>query len=416
MNKEYIINSKYEKTLNVVGGKVNSVRVVEERQNTARVYSDGKVAVAGGLGDLTPEKLEIIAKAKLTPENISQAIPYVENLGGKMEKSIVRAKAVDPSKLLAAGKRLTAKVAKACPNFNVGGKIIYSEKSGSYKNSNGRNLSYDCSAVGVSFVLKDKQSSNIFDAGFDAETVRYGKAFEDKVVRDVTMLHDNFFAEKIKLEDGEYPVILQGWNAVGHIINDFVAEYYLSGGSLLKNKLGERVFNKDLSVYVDRNPSTSHNCAFYDAEGEVAANYRVPLIKDGEIKTLLTTKNTAAMFNLPVSKTTGADYDGVPSLALPGLYIQETAADLAQLTKNQKAIYIMMASGGDITTEGVIGMPVMLAFLVENGKVVGRVSEFNASANVFDMLGKDFIGVSKKDVFESSDVKPVVTKMKIYNA
>lgn len=416
MNKEYIINSKYAKTLNVVGGKVNSVRVVEERQNTARVYSDGKIAVAGGLGELTPEKLEIIAKAKLLPENISQAIPYIENLGGKVEKTVVRAKAADPAKLLAAGKRLTAKVAKACPKFNVGGKIIYSERSGSYKNGNGRNLSYGCSSVGVSFTLKDKQSSNILDAGFDAETARYGKSFEDKVVRDVAMLHDNFFAEKIKLEDGEYPVILQGLNIFGHIIKDFIAEYYVSGGSLFKNKLGERVFNEKLSVYVDRNPSTNYNCAFYDSEGEIASNYRVPLIQEGKLKTLLTTKNTAAMFNLPVSKTTGADYDGIPSLSLPGLYIQDSVADLAQLTKDQKAVYIMMESGGDITTEGVIGMPVMLAFLVENGKIIGRVEEFNASGNVFDMLGKDFVGVSKKDVFESSDVKPIVTKMKIYNA
>ena len=122
------------------------------------------------------------------------------------------------------------------------------------------------------------------------------------------------------------------------------------------------------------------------------------------------------MFNLPISKTASASYDGVPSLGLPGLAINHTAPDLKTLLGNQKAIYVAISSGGDITTEGVIGMPVMLAFLVENGELKGRVADFNASGNIFEMLGEGFIGVSKQNIMSASESEMIVCKMKLINA
>jgi predicted Zn-dependent protease len=122
------------------------------------------------------------------------------------------------------------------------------------------------------------------------------------------------------------------------------------------------------------------------------------------------------MFQLPVAKTAGAPYDGVPSIGVPGLYLKRTAPDLKTLLGAEKAIYIAITSGGDITTEGVVGMPVQLAFLVENGKITARVTDFAASANIKDMLGADFIGVSDKDIFDAVDSEVLVTKMNIINS
>jgi predicted Zn-dependent protease len=199
-------------------------------------------------------------------------------------------------------------------------------------------------------------------------------------------------------------------------MKDFIAEYYVSGGSLFNGKLGEKIFNENLSVAVDRNPVTNRSSAFYDSEGEIASNYRAPIIEGGVFKNVLTSKNTATMFNLPLAKTAAAPYDGVPSLGLPGLYLKRTAPDLKTLLGAEKAVYIAITSGGDITTEGVIGMPVQLAFLVENGKITARVTDFSASGNVKEMLGEDFVGVSAKDIFDAPDGEVLVTKMNIINA
>ena len=190
---------------------------------------------------------------------------------------------------------------------------------------------------------------------------------------------------------------------------------YISGGSLFSGKLGEKIFNEKLSIAVDRNPKTNRSAAFYDAEGEIATNSRAFLIEDGVFKRVLTTKNTSAMFGLPLAKTAAAAYDGVPSIGLPGLYVQSTAPDLATLLGEEKAVLIAITSGGDITTEGVVGMPVQLAFLVENGKIVARVSDFSASGNIKEMLGEDFVGVSKKDVFDAPEDEVMVVRMNLIN-
>ena len=60
-------------------------------------------------------------------------------------------------------------------------------------------------------------------------------------------------------------------------------------------------------------------------------------------------------------------------------------------------------------------MPVMLAFLVEKGEIKGRVANFNASGNVFEMLGEGFIGVSKENIMSASESEMIVVNMKLIN-
>ena len=46
-----------------------------------------------------------------------------------------------------------------------------------------------------------------------------------------------------------------------------------------------------------------------------------------------------------------------------------------------------------MTTTGDLGIPVQMAFLLKDGKFVGRLPELMLSGNVFDILGKDFVDV-----------------------
>ena len=410
MEKEYLLNKSNEVTLNITDGKIDSYREKDETQTTVRVYENGTIGVAGALGDPDFDALEKEAVAKLG------GIPYVCKLNAGVKKSIIRNKPVVAEKdIMRVGKRLAKKVAEACPRFLVNGKIQTARHEGSYKNTQGTELAYENNAFMSAFILKDKQSSNIMDASFGVSLSSYGKVTEQKVVDDVKALHDAFFGEKVTLPDGKYPMIFAPTEILGQILKDFIAEYYVSGGSLFKGKLGEKIFNEKLTVAVDRNPVTNHSAAFYDAEGEIAPNYRACLVKNGVFQNVLNCKNTAAMFGLPLSKTAAGAYDGVPSIGFPGCYTAPTATDVKELLGAEKAIYILISSGGDITTEGVLGLPVQLAFLVENGKFTKRLTDFTISGNVQDVLGDDFIGVTKKDVFASPEEGVMVAKMQLIN-
>lgn len=406
MKKEVLIYNSSAESLNIVGGKINSVRFNQETRNTVRVYDDGKIAVVGKLGDADFKEMYDEACKKIDGEGI----PYAYLPSKKTVKSIARRKAYSSDKLLKAGKSLMAKAAKECPGFLIGGKMEYAEYSGQYVNSEGSNLSYEGSAVSVGLQLKDKASSNIMDAFYGATFPLYGKTAADAVVTDLKMLHDAFFTEKKSLKNGKYNIIVDSGDLFNLLASSFIAENYVAGGSVLSGKLGQKVFNENLSVYVDRNPSTNYGCAFYDGEGTVMPDYRTPLILNGVLRNVLANKNTAKLYDLPQGGVSGSAYDGVPSIAVTGLYTKPSEVTLKELTKDEPAIYIAVSSGGDMTNDGVIGLPVMLAFLVENGKISGRVSEFNATGNIFDILGKDFVAVTKDNLFAAAKSGMIVVK------
>ena len=255
-----------------------------------RVYENGKIGVAGALGEVDFAELEKSAVKKL-----ADSIPYASTLNAGVKKQIINEiPVVEKQNIMPVAKRLAKKVATACPKFLVNGKVQHTQVSGSYKNSAQTELEYKNSNLTVFFQVKDKDSSNIADVYYQTSVGKYGKSVENKIVADMKALHDNFFTEKITLPNGEYPVILEPYDVFGHVIKDVVAEYYVSGGSLFSGKLGAKIFNENLTVSVDRNPKTNRIASFYDAEGEIAKNYRANIIEKGVLKSVLTTKNTAA--------------------------------------------------------------------------------------------------------------------------
>ena len=412
MEKEYLVNKSNEITLNITDGKVDSYREKDETQSTVRVYENGAIGVAGALGDPDFPALEKQAVAKL-----ADGIPYPCKLRKGVRKAIIRDKAiVAEENLIKVTKRLAKKLTVACPRFLINGKTQSKRNKGSYENSQGTSLAYENTSFMVFFQLKDKDSSNIADAYYGVSVPRYGEVTEKKVVEDLKTLHDSFFGEKVTLENGKYPFVFAPSDVFGHIFKDFIAEYYISGGSLFSGKLGEKIFNEKVSLAVDRNPVTNRSSAFYDAEGEIAPDYRAPIIENGVFKTVLTSKNTSTMFGLPLSKTAAAPYDGVPSIGLPGMYMQRNAPNLQALLGEEKAIYVAITSGGDITTEGVVGMPVQLAFLVENGKITKRITDFTVSGNIKEMLGDDFVGVTAKGVYAADEDEMVVVRAQLINS
>ena len=411
MEREYLQNKTNVITLNITDGKVDSYREKEETQSTVRVYENGRIGVAGALGDV-----DVAALQQQAVEKLGDGIPYPCKLNAGVKKSVIKATpVVAQEKLIGTTKRLAKKIAAACPRFLVNGKTQASHVSGCYENSKDTKLAFENHSFQVFLQVKDRDSSNIADAYYGASVSRYGKVTEDKIVADAKMLHDAFFGEKVTLPDGKYPMIIAPYDVLGNIMKDVIAEYYVSGGSLFSGKLGQQIFNEQLNVAVDRNPVTNRSAAFYDAEGEIAPASRASIIEKGVLKSVLTTKNTSAMFGLPLSKTAAAAYDGVPSIGLPGLYLKSTAPDLKTLLGAEKAVYVAITSGGDITTEGVVGMPVQLAFLVENGKISARLTDFSASGNIKEMLGEDFVGVSKKDIFDAPEGEVMVVKMNLIN-
>ena len=347
MKKEYIIDRTSSVTLNVTAGKIDSFRKQEETTSTVRVYRDGKIGIAGVLGDGDEAALTEKAEAAL-----SLGIPYVEALDGAM----VRAEHCDaeilPEKeLVPVMQALLDRVSAACPRFAISNKITLSHDSREYRNSEGRSLSWSDRVLSIGLVFQDRGAGNLMD-GFYEYT---GRTFEpDAVVEEGRKFHDALYTPAVLEQAGEMPVVFTPYELFGTFLRNFVGEFYASGASLVSGKLGETCFSDRLTFEIDRNPETSYDCPFFDAEGQVAEDLRVPLIRNGVLENLLATKQTAAQYGLRAAGTAGAVYDGVPGVSIPSIRVTPTAASLAELVPGGSVLGVN-ASGGGATPEGHLG-------------------------------------------------------------
>lgn len=393
MEKEFIKESRRSVTLNVTAGKIDSFRELEKTTGTVRVYENGCIGVAGCLGE--PNEKELTEKAK---EALAFGIPYPCRMEGPLEKEDLREEEIIPiPAFIPTMQAFLDRLGKLCPKFAFSNKISLSHSRTEYRNSAGRHFISAGREFSLELIAQNRGSGNLFDTflgwsgdHFDAEMLL--AAFKKQ--------YDAFYTPA-DIENGRWPVIAGAADLLGAGFQHFVGDLYVAGASLLSGKLGQQVFSDKLTIQDDMNPATAHGVCFFDAEGCAAPDCRPTLVENGVLKGLLTTKKTAEQYSLPNLGTASAAYDGVPGLGFHRPYLTPTAKTLKDLVPG-KAVFLVMASGGDMTPEGHFATPVQMAYLMEGGQIVGRLPEMNISGNFFDMFGKDYIGAVHDEPMEGS--------------
>ena len=68
-----------------------------------------------------------------------------------------------------------------------------------------------------------------------------------------------------------------------------------------------------------------------------------------------------------------------------------------------------------MTPSGDVAMPALVAYLVEDGKLVGRLPEFTVTANLFDIFGDGYIGTTEHGFYTFGRHSYCVYKAKLVN-
>ncbi len=402
MNKEFIKQKGSIITLNVTAGKIDSFRKQVTDKNTVRVYSDGYIGVAGSLGK--PDEEELTRRAT---EALGVKIPYSSELDGALtEERHIAADIPEEDKFIGEAKELLGEIQEACPDFCITNKLSLASESTEYINSSGRHLTSSTRYMSTGLVFQARGSGNVFDASYGSATVNYDRA---RIVSECASMYKAFY-KPVKMPEGDIPVILTSDALFETLLINFTAEMYASGASLISGKLDEELFSERLSLYDDRNPATAIGRNFFDAEGQISDGLRAPFIEKGRFVNVTASKNAARRFGVRPSKTSAAAYDGIPQAGLSGLFVAPTAESLAALVPD-RAIFIDMMSGGETTPSGHFASPVQSAYLLEQGRLVGRLPEFTVSGEFFSMLGDDFIGAVHGELFEGSNLCAVKLKI-----
>lgn len=402
MQKEIIREKTSSLCVNITAGAVDSLRKVVQNTTTVRVYENGFVGIAGQIGDSELSDLENKAIA-----NLENKIPYPCVLTQNAVKDIDDRKSIiDETAFLKICRRLLNRLSSECPDFIFSNKIKYEEKHKSYENSCGTKLTYKGNKMLYSIVIKHKKTANIMDLVYWVEEDCYD---EDGVIENIKLLCDTFNKEA-EIEDGKYKVVSMGGDFFAGI-NHFFGELYANQASLFKGRLNQKILSDKLSIL----KTNSINMPFFDDEGEILDDDNSYIVKNGIFERVFANKKVSQEYGLSRIPCSRASYDATPSISLEGIEMQKTANDLSDIIGNDKAVLIVEASGGDMTSSGDFATPIQMSYLIENGKLVGKLPPLNATGNILDFLGNDFEGATKNAFFKSKNMLFTVAKLNITN-
>ena len=265
----------------------------------------------------------------------------------------------------------------------------------SLTNDAGLDLLHRENYYSVGMLAKNVDSAAVFDTA--AQYV--GRTFDvDAVFSDISQILQAH-STKVPLPEGKtLPLILEPYLFMDSLDQALNGQLFHRGASLLSGKQGQKVFSEEVTFCVDR---SADNLAvtFFDAEGMTLPEDRMPLIENGVLVRPFADKKTAAEFSCENTAAAGGNYDDPPQLEAPGETFASSGKSLRELLAGREAALVVMASGGDCTSEGMWATPVQTAYLYRDGKLLGKLPEFNARGSLFDLLGKGYLGRSADKPF-----------------
>jgi PmbA protein len=176
----------------------------------------------------------------------------------------------------------------------------------------------------------------------------------------------------------------------------FNGKTVLQGASPVGKKIGQRLFDSDLSIWDD--PTVAFGPGSRPCDDEGVASRRTPLIEEGVVSGFLYDLQTAGMAG---AQSTGSASRGrgLPVPAPSAFIIGPGKTSYAEMLSGMKeGLVIEMLMGADQgnVLGGEFSGNVLLGYKVENGKIVGRVKNTMVSGNVYQVLQDVVLGREAK--------------------
>lgn len=375
-----------ETALNVTQTNIDSIRKKNITKSGCRVYKDGFIGVAGTFGEATDETWARAIK------NLELKIPYECDASKDKKRSRdLRKLNITSEEFVEKTEKLLDSFRKEFPEIIFGNKIILSETEISLKNDAGLDyVNYD-EIVNIELYFKHINSINVMDS-----FVEYSgrDSFDiDKILEEVRQ-QIKAFNNPVQLPNLEKAIIIADASFLGKIYESLNGEKLGRKTSIFSNKLETKAFSDKFTLYSDLSDEGYHS-PFFDAEGSILENDNCLLIENGVILRGYTDKKKSKEFGFENTASASAGYDDVPTLGMAKISAKKSDSSFVDLAGDELVIFPVVASGGDCTNDGDFATPVQMAYLMQNGKYIGKLPEFSVSGNIYEMFGEDFIGVSK---------------------
>jgi len=166
----------------------------------------------------------------------------------------------------------------------------------------------------------------------------------------------------------------------------FNGKTVLQGASPVGDKIGQKVFDAQISLWDDPTIAFRPNSRPCDDEG--VPSQRTPLIEGGVVANFLYDLSTAALAGAKSTGSAGRN-GGLPAPSPSSFIIatgQTTTEDMIKDIKQGLVIEQLMGAEQGNILGGDFSGNVLLGYKVESGKIVGRVKNTMVSGNVYQIL------------------------------
>ena len=405
--EKYTINTR-QISLNVVQTEIDSIRRKNISKTGLRIFREGLVGCAGAIGKYREEDL-----LKRAISSLQGNIPYDFKLSKDISRSVdLRQKFIDEKYVAEEFAIFLENIRKEQPDFIFANKINLTEEEHRIHNDLGLDLQFADRVLEVGLLFKEKTSVNVMDGfvGF------WGREYDRNLGLEEINKICTAFQNKVDLpKQKKLPVIFRTGDRVPFIkfLKDLDGNSYGSNSSLFSGKIDSKMFSEDFTLYQNRKATDTLLTPFFDVEGSINPDDRYALVKEGVLIGPFTDKRAAGKYQLPLTGSAAGEYDGIPTIGSPQLTIKESEKTAKELLEGEPGILVMMASGGDFTPQGNFGSPVQLAFLFDGENIIGKLPELKISSNIYDMYGKDYIGVSKDTIGPLNNEKYLMMRMDV---
>ena len=376
----------------VVNSAVASIRSQAETEVGVRVMEGGYAGVASAVGQANLDALTVRAREALVFK-----IPYdVEPERGRELACNHAGDSRSEDELVRLTEEVLAGLKSNHPDLVFSHGVEQKRLQWDITSDHGLDLSYRRDTTSLVFVVKEKGSGNIIDTFVAVET---GAVSTEEVLR-IFDAHLSAFKRRGEHGAGRQRVIFPGLNSMaGESLirmfrTDLVGRTYAQGASFFDGQVGDgRAHLSPIFTLSEvRNPSAARVCPF-DMEGVVRDPLDLPVVREGRLVSLATSKRDAKRYGLTPSGTAIGGAGQLPTSGFGHLAAAPTAERLADLVGPEGGILVWFVAGGDCTRAGDIALPAQVLLAVDGtGAVTGRLPGATLTGNVRDVFGQGFVG------------------------
>lgn len=190
---------------------------------------------------------------------------------------------------------------------------------------------------------------------------------------------------------GEVPVLFTPRAAASvllfPLLTAFNGKAVLQGASPLVGKVGEKLFDEDISLWDDPTQTLAAGSRPWDDEG--LPSHRLTLVDGGVVGSFLYDLNTAALAGTKSTASASRSLSSLPFPSASVILLREGKASWKEMIAEVKSGLVvdrLLGAGQSNVLGGDFSANVLLGYKIEKGSIVGRVKNTVIAGNVYQVL------------------------------